>query len=287
MIPWIVAGALASLFAAGCQARRRDIPEGFPEADDEPPFVQLSPDPPPAPCPGEMTPVRGFCVDRYEAHLLAADRIHPHYLPPPQAGYRAASSAGVFPQAHVSREEAEAACDRAEKRLCTLNEWLLACRGLRGSVYPYGNREAQGYCNSRKPHLPSLLFEGSPATWKYEAHFNNPRLNQTPGFLEKTGFHDRCTNEYGVFDMVGNLHEWVADAVDPRLEGKFRPTEAVRRKIKDNYGNGIFMGGFYSTGVEHGMGCGFITIGHEPAYRDYSTGFRCCKDFEARPEEGG
>jgi len=41
-------------------------------------------------------------------------------------------------------------------------------------------------------------------------------------------------------------------------------------------GHGIFMGGFFSTKSQHGAGCRFITIGHDPTYHDYSTGFRCC-----------
>jgi hypothetical protein len=38
------------------------------------------------------------------------------------------------------------------------------------------------------------------------------------------------------------------------------------------------MGGFYSTTDQHGAGCAYTTIAHEPSYHDYSTGFRCCAD---------
>ena len=38
------------------------------------------------------------------------------------------------------------------------------------------------------------------------------------------------------------------------------------------------MGGFYSTANQHGAGCYYTTIAHEPSYHDYSTGFRCCMD---------
>jgi len=42
-------------------------------------------------------------------------------------------------------------------------------------------------------------------------------------------------------------------------------------------GNGIFMGGFYSTTGELGPGCLFTTVAHDAGYHDYSTGFRCCR----------
>jgi formylglycine-generating enzyme required for sulfatase activity len=84
--------------------------------------------------------------------------------------------------------------------------------------------------------------------------------------------------------MVGNLHEWVSDTVDRRLPLKLPLRDDIRDKIRVNTGNGIFMGGFYSTTSEHGRGCAFVTIAHEPKYHDYSTGFRCCRD--AAPPSG-
>jgi len=52
----------------------------------------------------------------------------------------------------------------------------------------------------------------------------------------------------------------------------------MRAHIGRNVGKGVFMGGFFSTTNEHGSGCEFVTMAHEPKYHDYSTGFRCCKD---------
>ena len=58
----------------------------------------------------------------------------------------------------------------------------------------------------------------------------------------------------GVFDLHGNLHEWIADP------------------------EGTFKGGFYADGKINGLGCGYTTTAHDTAYHDYSTGFRCCRD---------
>jgi formylglycine-generating enzyme required for sulfatase activity len=83
---------------------------------------------------------------------------------------------------------------------------------------------------------------------------NDPRLFEMPDSVAPTGSHPGCTNAHGVFDMVGNLHEWVADP------------------------DGSFFGGFVMDTYQNGEGCGYHTTGHPFDYHDYSTGFRCCSD---------
>ena len=89
--------------------------------------------------------------------------------------------------------------------------------------------------------------------------------------------HAGCVSDLGVFDMVGNLHEWVRDMVDQDLMDQLAQEDVERREQPWSEGNGVFMGGFFSTTSELGPGCFYATVAHEPAYHDYSTGFRCCK----------
>jgi formylglycine-generating enzyme required for sulfatase activity len=234
-----------------------------------------------------MTPTAQVCIDRYEAHLVipgsgAQFVAHPHYeRPPAGARYEARSAPGVMPQAYISRVEAKRACENAGKRLCSLGEWYRACRGGSDTTYPYGARFQKGRCNVGRPHLLTRFFGANPMNWSYEGHFNNPKLDQEPGFLLRTGERAGCTNDFGVFDMVGNLHEWVSDRADPTLAKKLPLTPGIRNALGRSTGKGVFMGGFFSTTDEHGRGCNFVTAAHEPAYHDYSTGFRCCKDLAA------
>jgi formylglycine-generating enzyme required for sulfatase activity len=86
----------------------------------------------------------------------------------------------------------------------------------------------------------------------------DPALNRLSGTIARTGTHAKCRSSYGVFDMVGNLHEWVAD---PR---------------------GVFRGGYYLDTHQNGDGCDYRTSAHDADYRDYSTGFRCCADVRRR-----
>jgi len=235
-------------------------------------------------CPPEMAFSAGICMDRYEARLL--ERGEDGSLTPfppfarPKAGsgtFVAESRAGVRPQGYISQLEAASACQKAGKRLCSLSEWYRACRGEHETLYPYGATFVRGRCNVGKPHLLSLLHGTDARAWSYETGFNDPELDRRPGFLAETGAYPGCVTSAGIFDLVGNLHEWVADRVDASIAQKLPLKAGIRSRIGHNLGKGVFMGGFFSTTNEHGEGCEFVTMAHEPSYHDYSTGFRCCK----------
>jgi formylglycine-generating enzyme len=235
-------------------------------------------------CSVGMARIDNFCIDRFEATLVEVgpdgqEAAHPAFeRPRDDVRYEARSRAGELPQGYVSRIQSETACDNAGKRLCSVTEWYQACRGKQRSTYPYGNEFVKNKCNTSKLHLLGKLFGNNPEWWEYDKHFNNPRLNLEPGFLSHTGDHPDCVSDYGTYDMVGNLHEWVSDSVDHSLETKLPMVDGVRRSIHRNTGHGVFMGGFFSTTAQQGEGCNYITMGHEPQYHDYSTGFRCCAD---------
>ncbi len=241
---------------------------------------------PSRPCPVEMAKIGGYCIDRWEAHLVVRDgtgeRRHPHYLRPDEEGvtYEARSAPGVYPQAYISRTEAQRACQAAGKRLCTWLEWRRGCQGTHWQTFPYGDALIPERCNHVKEHLFGRLFGQDARRWK-QSDFNDPRINQEPGFLAKTGEYAGCESPDGIFDAVGNLHEWVIDRVTVDFMNRMAEERVYRAKQPWREGNGMFMGGFYSTRGQHGPGCFFTTVAHGPSYHDYSTGFRCCRDARA------
>lgn len=213
-------------------------------------------------CPADMVLVAGrVCVDRYEASLVevlpdGTTRDWSPFLVVPRATrVRAVSRANVFPQGYISGQQSAAACREAGKRLCTRDEWLRACRGASMRIYPYGNRFIRGACNVGRPVHPLVSFYGrnDPSIFTF-ANMNNPGINQQPDSLARTGQYDRCVSEDGLFDMHGNLHEWIAEP------------------------DGTFKGGFYADTDSNGPGCLYTTTAHSFTYHDYSTGFRCCAD---------
>lgn len=211
-------------------------------------------------CPGEMGYVEGngvrVCVDRWEASLIdvASGRVHPPYGPLNGRKVRAQSKPNTVPQAYISKVEAEAACKAAGKRLCKEAEWMRACQGKVPTAFPYGDDERSGYCNDHGTAPIGVLFKDTDAAFHSSEAMNDPRLNQVPGTLARTGSFKKCRNAFGLYDMVGNLHEWIDDP------------------------SGTFRGGYYLDTHKNGLGCKYRTTAHHPRYHDYSTGFRCCKD---------
>jgi hypothetical protein len=219
-----------------------------------------------ASCPGAgMVLIGDYCIDRWEAFVVeldAAGAEHPHspYDTVDGLTVRAKTAAGVVPQGYISQVQATAACAHAGKRLCSAAEFQLACRGPDASNwYPYGGEtHVAGDCNEGKGSMVPVYYGNDPSTWTY-ADFNDPRLNQIDGGLAPTGKYTKCQSPFGLFDCVGNLHEWGSDPADANGHGRFR-------------------GGFYGDAEVNGHGCLYVTSAHELAYHDYSTGFRCCAD---------
>lgn len=212
-------------------------------------------------CPSLMVLVDDrFCVDQYEGAL--EERIDGGWRaasPYQQIGtrvVRAVPAQTLVPQGYISGAEAAAACATSGKRLCSSDEWLIACGGTNRSTWPYGNTYQSGACNDTYPagHHPVVDFFGTSTGVFDSAHMNNPGINQQPGTVARGGAFGRCVSTWGAYDMHGNLHEWVADA------------------------DGTFRGGFYADGAANGQGCTYRTTAHAFSYHDYSTGFRCCSE---------
>jgi sulfatase modifying factor 1 len=204
-----------------------------------------------------------FCTDRWEASLeeIGDDGTARPWpatsVPDETKTYRAISAPGVVPQGYVSGDRAEAACRYVGKRLCQASEWRLACAGTEGTVYPYGPKHIEGRCNDHG-HAPMYVFYPAvQRSWALVTNtdMNDPRLNLMDGTVARAGEHNGCVNDWGLYDMVGNLHEWTADP------------------------NGTFQGGYYLDTSVNGEGCAYRTTAHPFDYHDYSTGFRCCADL--------
>jgi hypothetical protein len=218
-------------------------------------------------CPAEMTLVNDrVCVDRWEGSIVerAPEGERPWSPFSPIDGHessvRAVSKPNVVPQGYISGEQAAMACRASGKRLCTADEWETACRGPMHTQFPYGDARRAHVCNDDiravHPVIEVATSLGLAPEDLWRDTMNNPLINQLPSSLMRTAERAECTNAYGVFDMVGNLHEWVDDP------------------------SGTFRGGFYMDTSHNGDGCSYATTAHNFRYHDYSTGFRCCADPE-------
>ncbi|MCC7441230.1 MAG: SUMF1/EgtB/PvdO family nonheme iron enzyme [Bdellovibrionales bacterium] len=262
-----------------CSPRPQTLPAALPAAGPQPAFA-CDPTVHPAPnaglseapgdpgCPDGMArigagasgPFKTFCMDRYEASLVEltpeGERPWSPFHNPGPRKVRAVALEGAVPQGYINGLQAAAACAASGKRLCTSSEWLRACSGKSGPggrIYPYGNTRRPGACQDARAKHPAVeLFPGHPNPFSMIQH---ACLNQLPSSLARTGSHPECMVPEGAYDLMGNLHEWVADEA------------------------GTFRGGFYVDTKINGEGCRYVTTAHTRPHWDYSTGFRCCAEL--------
>lgn len=140
------------------------------------------------------------------------------------------------PTTGLTHAEAAAVCEAQGRRLCSAREWKEACRGPGGRRQPYAGGRKEGHCNDALAGVPQDLNRG--------------------------GARETCVTPEGVFDLVGNAGEWVAD--------------------------GAVMGGDATT---RGASC---QTRRKPGKdtQDPAIGFRCCVSLadpdapEGSPESG-
>lgn len=237
--------------APAAVAEKTETDTATPPADAAPP----PPAPPPAACPEGMALVDDrFCIDRWEAITLEPNgEVHSPYHPVKLVPVVAASRDGVVPQGYIAANQADAACKRAGKRLCTTQQWVDACMGTTRPKrqYPYGQQEIADACNVNRRVHPRTRLRGDQRD--DVSALNDPELNQLKNTVARTGEFEKCQTPEGIFDLHGNLLEWTRGE---------KP---------------LLMGGHYVDGKRHGPGCTYVTDGHGAEYHDFTTGFRCCQ----------
>ena len=190
-------------------------------------------------CPTNMARVGESCVDRYEAPNRRRGK----------------------PLVMQTSAEAETWCESRKKRLCDEDEWIAACEGSQRRQYPYGASHEDGRCNDDK--VWRQVDEATLAKWPApEAKEHNLTLYQASRSGSKKG----CKSENGVYDLTGNVEEWVV-----RTRGH---TNDFHHILVGCYWAGCYGGGKPT--------CKSSNSAHGPGFRFYETGFRCCKDAAKR-----
>jgi formylglycine-generating enzyme required for sulfatase activity len=140
--------------------------------------------------PTQSADVDEFWIDQHEVtNAQYAEFLAKSGGAPPASWPEGAMPAGQgdFPVEGVTWDQAAAFCGWANKRLPTEAEWEVAARGPEGWLYPWGNDE----------HFVELPDGGTYAAGKVPAN----------------------RSAFGVYDMAGNVWEWVGDTYAPVPDG--------------------------------------------------------------------
>lgn len=140
--------------------------------------------------PSRMIVIDTFQIDRYEVTQQQFEAVMKSN-PSRNKGAR-------LPVDRVTWHEAKTFCRKVGKRLPTEAEWGKAARGGAKTVYPWGDRFASGQANHCDLHCSKR--------WR-ETEFKD-------GFSRSGPVGSFPPNGYGVYDMTGNVYEWVADWYD-------------------------------------------------------------------------
>lgn len=160
-------------------------------------------------CPVGMVSIEGaFCIDIFEASRGDATRVDAGV-----DGSKATSRAEVMPWQVVDNSEAQLACSRAGKDLCTEQQWQCACRGPQSHIYAYGDSYEPTTCNGIDKHC---FCEGCADACPFPGCYSQCGAAFR---LEATGTNAGCTNAYGVYDMNGNVWEHVKGGDETRIRG--------------------------------------------------------------------
>jgi formylglycine-generating enzyme required for sulfatase activity len=192
-----------------------------------------------------------FYMDKYEVSVgqYAAFLQTTGDDPPPNWYTMNQPSHQKRPVVNVDWADAARYCKWADKRLPTEAEWEKAARGTDGRHYPWGN------------NAPTSLHANY-----FKTEWNNHWALVPVGKLEDG------KSPYGIYDMAGNVWEWVSDWYDNdyyKNSPSKNPTGPSSGERK------VFRGGSWESG-----GLSLQSTDRSsttPAKRLYISGFRCAK----------
>jgi len=160
---------------------------------------------------------------------------------------KAVSAKHEIPATRMSWFAARDACEAAGKRVCSEPEWIAACQNawpsdddndghvtddmIEGNAYPYGEFHERGTC--------------------WDGH---TRGDKRPVY---TGEMPGCVSPTGVYDLTGNVEEWVGTSPE----------------------NAVLLGGAWDTPNDKAR-CYRPNDTFGAGYANVRTGFRCCKNAD-------
>lgn len=200
--------------------------------------------------------ITGFYMDRHEvtneeyAACVTAGSCTEPYSPASisRASYYGEPTYDNFPVINVNWTQATDYCEWAGKRLPTEAEWEYAARGgLSDKRYPWGDTITGTDAN----------YQNSGDAWDNDT---SPVENY-------------AANGYGLYDMTGNVSEWVKDCYDTGYYS-VSPTNDPQGPLTGAYR--VFRGGYWGN-VTQGLRVSYRGY-NGPTFGNAAIGLRCARN---------
>ena len=165
---------------------------------------------------------RGLVPAETAARIARVPADTPWWLPVPGAYWAQPEGPGStilerlhHPVVHVSWHDAEAFCVWSRTRLPREAQWEFAARGgLAGAVYPWGDDltpRGEHRCNIWQGHFPA-------------------QDTAEDGYAGTAPVHAFAPNDFGLYNVAGNVWEWCADWFSPAYHHETGRDEPLGRR---------------------------------------------------------
>ncbi|MBI5410626.1 MAG: formylglycine-generating enzyme family protein [Nitrospirae bacterium] len=203
--------------------------------------------------PAHPVSLDAFWLDRYEVTTARyAEFLKVSQRDQPAEWDKVLPSHGKKPVIGVNWEDAEAYCTWAGKRLPTEAEWEKAARGTEGRKYPWGD---------------------AVPTDRLANYGKRAQGNVYHEVLKPVGSYEAGKSPEGVYDLAGNVWEWVADWYDSNYYAK---SPARNPKGPADGSGRVLRGGSWGNEPSDVRSAGRLWT--RPMYRYAIYGFRCAQD---------
>ncbi|MFZ5819420.1 MAG: SUMF1/EgtB/PvdO family nonheme iron enzyme [Chloroflexota bacterium] len=211
--------------------------------------------------------LKSYYIDQYEVtNSFYMTCVNDGVCKSPSNNYYNNSAYNDHPVVNVSWYMANTYCEWRGARLPTEAEWEKAARGTDGQIYPWGNNFDHAMANLCDKNCPVIIAE--------------PDWDDGFAKTSPVGSFPRGASQYGIYDMTGNVWEWVSSLYRPypydANDGREK-MDTDNDQLTDSDLQRVLRGGSYSENDNKYLLRLSFRFHVSPFLGQSNWGFRCAK----------